>query len=74
MQQVNKSVPTIILSLSVILILLILVLLAPMSASAQNMYRVHEDVVKPSHVMEYENVVKELLSLVIDLLYPSFLK
>lgn len=45
------------------LIALFLVLIAPISASAQKMYRIHEDVVKPSHIMEYEGVVKELLDL-----------
>lgn len=45
------------------LIVLFLVLIAPISASAQKMYRIHEDVVKPSHIMEYEGVVKELLDL-----------
>ncbi|MBT8393220.1 MAG: hypothetical protein KJN66_00080 [Bacteroidia bacterium] len=51
-------------TLKTTLILLVLVFITPLSTTAQNMYRVHEDVVKPSHVMEYENVVKELLSLV----------
>ena len=51
-------------TLKTVLIILILILIAPISSSAQKMYRVHEDVVKPSHVMEYETVVKELLSLV----------
>ncbi len=46
------------------LIILILVLLAPISTSAQKMYRIHEDVVKPSHVVEYESVVGELLAMV----------
>ena len=46
------------------LIILILVLIAPLTSSAQKMYRIHEDVVKPSHIMEYEGVVKELLDLV----------
>ena len=45
------------------LIVLILILIAPVSASAQKMYRIHEDVVKPSHIMEYESVVKELLDM-----------
>ncbi|MBT8259866.1 MAG: hypothetical protein KJN82_01015 [Bacteroidia bacterium] len=46
------------------LFLALLMLLIPIQNNAQKMYRVHEDVVKPSHVMEYENVVKELLDLV----------
>lgn len=46
------------------LIILILVMLAPINASAQKMYHIHEDVVKPSHVMEYETVVVELLAMV----------
>ena len=44
-------------------IILILALLAPINSSAQKMYRIHEDVVKPSHVVEYETVVGELLNL-----------
>ncbi len=46
------------------LIILILVLLAPISVSAQKMYTIHEDVVKPSHIVEYETVVGELLAMV----------
>jgi Fe-S cluster assembly scaffold protein SufB len=47
-----------------LLIILILVVLAPINLSAQKMYRIHEDVVKPSHIMEYETVVNELLTMV----------
>ena len=43
-------------------IILILALLAPINSSAQKMYRIHEDVVKPSHVVEYETVVGEFLA------------
>jgi len=46
------------------LIILILILIAPISTSAQKMYRIHEDVVKPSHIKEYEGIVKELLDMV----------
>ena len=46
------------------LIILILVVLAPINTAAQKMYHVHEDVVKPSHVMEYETVVGELLAMI----------
>ncbi len=50
-------------TLKATLIILIFVLLAPISATSQKMYRIHEDVVKPSHIMEYETVVKELLGM-----------
>ena len=50
-------------TIKLFLIILILVVLAPINASAQKMYRIHEDVVKPSHVLEYETVVGELLAL-----------
>ena len=43
---------------------LFVMLLIPLQNNAQKMYRIHEDVVKPSHIMEYETVVKELLDLV----------
>lgn len=42
------------------LLLAIMVLLAPMTTHAQQMYHVHEDVVKPSMTMEYEAVLKEV--------------
>jgi len=45
------------------LLLACCMLFFPIQINAQKMYRVHEDVVKPSHVMEYENVVKEVISL-----------
>lgn len=45
------------------LIILLIFFIAPLSATAQKMYRIHEDVVKPSHIMEYETVVKELLDM-----------
>jgi uncharacterized protein with GYD domain len=41
-----------------------IVLLAPMISNAQDLYYIHEDVVKPSKVMEYEGVLQELLTLV----------
>jgi len=50
-------------TLKTALFILTLLLIAPISASAQKMYRIHEDVVKPSHIMEYETVVKELLAM-----------
>ena len=51
-------------TLKATILILIFVFLAPYSTSAQKMYRIHEDVVKPSHIMEYENIIKELLALV----------
>jgi hypothetical protein len=50
-------------TLKATIIILIFVLLAPFYSSAQKMYRIHEDVVKPSHIMEYESIVKELLGM-----------
>ena len=44
-------------------ILAIMILLTPMISNAQDMYYVHEDVVKPSKVMEYEGILQELLTL-----------
>ena len=46
------------------LVILILLVLVTSDSFAQNMYRIHEDVVKPSHIMEYEAVVNEMLALV----------
>ncbi|NOY47241.1 MAG: hypothetical protein GXO84_03355 [Chlorobi bacterium] len=46
------------------IMLAIMLLLTPMISNAQDMYYVHEDVVKPSKVMEYEGVLQELLTLV----------
>ena len=46
------------------LTILVFVILTPISTSAQKMYRIHEDVVKPSHVVEYESVIGELLAMV----------
>lgn len=46
------------------LLIVFVFLFSPYSIFAQKMYRIHEDVVKPSHVMEYETVVKELLTMV----------
>ena len=46
------------------LFFLAFLMIAPLSISAQKMFRVHEDVVKPSHIMEYETVISELLTLV----------
>lgn len=47
-----------------ILLMAILVLLAPKTISAQQMFHVHEDVVKPSMTMEYEAVLKEVGELI----------
>ena len=46
------------------LVILILLVFVPSNSFAQKMYRIHEDVVKPSHIMEYEAVVNEMLALV----------
>ena len=43
-----------------VLLLAIIALLAPITMNAQQMYHVHEDVVKPSMTMEYEAVLKEV--------------
>tara|TARA_R110000868_G_scaffold1389_9_gene10729 strand:+ start:2507 stop:3268 length:762 start_codon:yes stop_codon:yes gene_type:complete len=43
--------------------LAIMILLAPTNTNAQDLYYVHQDVVKPSKVMEYEGVLQEVLAL-----------
>ncbi len=40
------------------------ILSAPSISNAQDLYRVHEDVVKPSHVTEYEGILAELMTMV----------
>ena len=46
------------------LVLVILLMFTPMLSNAQDMYRVHEDIVKPSHVMEYEGILAEMMAMV----------
>ena len=45
-----------------------LVFILPLAIKAQQMFHVHEDVVKPSMTMEYETVLKEVLALMKE--YP----
>lgn len=44
--------------------LAIILLIAPIIIHSQDKYRIHEDVVKPSHVMEYESILTEMMALV----------
>jgi len=45
------------------IVLAIMLLLAPMHSNAQDMYYVHQDVVKPSKVIEYEGTLQEIMAL-----------
>ena len=45
-------------------LLIAIMVMAPFISNAQDMFRIHEDVVKLSKVMEYESVVKEIITLV----------
>jgi hypothetical protein len=50
-------------TLKTTIILAIIVLLSPMISIAQDMYYVHQDVVKPSKVVEYEGILQEMMAL-----------
>ena len=45
------------------IVLAIMILLAPMGLNAQDLFYVHQDVVKPSKVVEYEGILQEVLAL-----------
>jgi hypothetical protein len=47
-----------------LLLMAAFILLAPLVSNAQDMYRIHEDVVKPSHVAEYEGILAEMMAMV----------
>lgn len=40
------------------------ILLAPSQSTAQDIYRVHEDVVKPMHILEYESILAEMMAMI----------
>lgn len=50
-------------TLKTTILLAIMILLTPKNSNAQDMYYVHQDVVKPSKVIEYEGILQEILTL-----------
>ncbi len=49
-----------------VLLLAIMAFFMPQKMNSQQMYHIHEDVVKPSMTMEYESVLKEILDITKD--------
>jgi len=51
-------------TLKITIALTIVLVLNPMISFSQDMYRIHEDVVKPSKIMEYEGILQEMMTIV----------